>query len=127
MIVVTRVLIGALGLLLFINGLNFLLNTGDAAQGSGLDIITLSGWATLRADVAGFFLIGGGISIFAAVKGNAGYLWPVLLLVAAAFFGRAVTIIVNGWDSATFVPMGIEVIIMGLIAYAQRVWSGKGE
>lgn len=123
MIVITRILIGAAGALFVLLALNFLFNTDAAAASVGLDVSTLAGRGTVRADMAGYFLSGGLISLYAAIKNNGGYLWPAMLLLITAFSGRVLTIIINGYEPASLPPMVIEAVLIALITYAQRNWN----
>lgn len=119
----SRILLGAAGLLFLSIAFGFIFNTQSAASDVGLDISTIAGYATVRADMAGYFAVGGALLIYASLRKMAGYLWPVLLLVGAAFVGRLITVFVNGYEQASFIPMIVELIIMALILLAQRNWT----
>lgn len=119
----SRILLGAIGLLFLSIAFGFIFNTQSAASNVGLDISTIAGYATVRADMAGYFAVGGALLLYAAARKAAQYLWPVLLLVAAAFAGRLITVFVNGYDQSSFIPMGVELIIIALIIFAQKNWS----
>ena len=123
MIIVTRILIGALGGLFGLLALGFWFDTETAAANMGISSLDIVGQATVRADIAGFFAISAGLSLFAAIRGNAGYLWPVMLLMGAAFFGRLLTILINGMGPDAVMPMIVELITIALILYAQRTWN----
>lgn len=122
MIVVTRISIGVLGALFVLLALGFWFGTDALASKMGLDLTTLAGRATVRADVGGFFLTGGVISVYAAIKRNAAYLWPILLLLIAAISGRALTLILDGAEPASFPPMIVEALAIVLVVVCQRTW-----
>lgn len=122
MFLATRILTGLAGALFILLALGFWFDTDVQAAKVGLSNLSLAGHATVRADVAGFFLAGGAISLYAAIKGNAAYLWPNLLLVGAAITGRALTLILDGGDATSYPPMVAEAIIIALILYCQRTW-----
>jgi len=122
MIVVTRISIGVLGALFVLLALGFWFGTDALARKMGLDLTTLAGRATVRADVGGFFLTGGVISVYAAIKRNAAYLWPILLLLIAAISGRALTLILDGAEPASFPPMIVEALAIVLVVVCQRTW-----
>ncbi len=122
MILVTRILTGLAGGLFIFLGLSFWFDTDGAAAKMGLTNLAPAGHALVRADVAGFFLAGGAMSLYAAIKGNAAYLWPNLLLVGAAITGRALTLIIDGGDATSYPPMVVEAIIIALILYSRRIW-----
>lgn len=125
MILITRILIGAAGALFIALALGFWFNTAGAAANVGLIELDLNGKATVRADMAGYFIVGGGIAFYAAIRQNAAYLWPALLLLIAAFVGRTLTLIVDGSSPQSFAPMIIEAVMIALIIYAQRNWNRK--
>ncbi len=122
MVVVTRISIGVLGALFVLLALGFWFGTDALASKMGLDLTTLAGRATVRADVGGFFLTGGVISVYAAIKRNAAYLWPILLLLIAAISGRALTLILDGAEPASFPPMIVEALAIVLVVVCQRTW-----
>jgi hypothetical protein len=119
---VTRCAAGLLGALFVFIAFGLWFNIESAAAKLGLPNLTLAGKALVRADVAGFFLVGGGLTLFSAIKGNKSYLWPVILLVGTAFMGRALTLILNGSEAASFPPMIIEAVMVALLYYCQRTW-----
>ncbi len=123
MVLVTRILIGAAGLLFVVLALGFWFNTTGSAADVGLIDLNLNGKATVRADMAGYFIVGGGIALYSAIKQNAAYLWPTLLLLAAAFVGRTLTLILDGATLESIPPMVIEAVLIALILYAQRNWN----
>ena len=123
MIMISRILVGAIGALFVLLAMGFWFNTDAAAAQVGLDVSTLAGRATVRADMAGYFLTGGGVSLFAAIRGNSSYLWPAMILLICAFVGRLLTLAINGYSPESLPPMVIEVVTMALIFYAQRNWN----
>ncbi len=120
---ISRILLGLVGVLFIILAIGFLFSTKESAANVGLDISTLTGYATVRADMSGYFIVSGGILLYASIRKFAHILWPVSLLIIAAYIGRLITIFVNGYDTASFTPMIIEAVIVGLIIYAQKYWD----
>lgn len=121
-IIISRILLGLFGLLFIFIAFGFLFNTQISASNVGLEISTHTGYATVRADMAGYFIVGGALLLYASINKMAQFLWPVLLLVVAAFVGRLITVFANGYDNSSFIPMIVELIIISLIIYAQRHW-----
>ncbi len=121
-ILISRGLLFAIGILFIFIAFGLLFNTQEAASGVGLNISTIEGFATVRADIAGYFAVSGALLLYSSFARVAQYLWPVLLLIAAAFLGRIITIFINGYNEESFIPMGVELIIIILIIYAQRNW-----
>ena len=122
-IIINRGLLLAIGILFIIIAFGFIFNTQDAAARVGLNISTIEGYATVRADMAGYFAISGGLLLYSSYARTPQYLWPVLLLIIAAFVGRIFTILVNGYNEASFIPMGVEMLTMFLILFAQSNWG----
>ncbi len=126
MIILSRILLGLGGLLFAAVGLGLWLNTTEAAANVGLLELAAVGRGTVRADIAGFFIAGAVLQLLAAVQMNRGLLWPVQLLLALAFSGRVVTMVIDGPIAAHIPSMGIELILMLLIFWCQRLWAPKG-
>lgn len=122
MIMVTRILVGLLGALFLVLAFGLWFNTVAEAAKLGLSGLSIAGHATVRADIAGFFLTGGGIAVYGAIKRNAALLWPVLLLLVSAIAGRFLTLVLNGGDGSSYPPMIVEAVGILLILYCQRSW-----
>ncbi len=123
MILTSRGLLIAIGLLFAFIAFGFLFNTQEAAAGVGLNVSTIGGFATVRADMAGYFAVSSALLLYSSFLRAPQYLWPVLWLIGAAFLGRVITVFANGYDNQSFIPMGVEIIIMALIIFAQRNWN----
>ena len=123
MILASRGLLIAIGILFTFIAFGFLFNTQEAAANVGLNISTVGGFATVRADMAGYFAVSAALLLYSSLLQTPKYLWPVLLLISVAFSGRVITLFANGYDNQSFIPMGIEIIIMALIIFAQRNWN----
>lgn len=124
---VSRILLALVGLLFVSISAGFLFMTQNSAADVGLDISTLAGYATVRADMSAYFIVSGGILLYASARKAAHMLWPVLLLIIAAYLGRLMTVFVNGYETASFTPMIVETIIIALIIYAQKFWHISGD
>ena len=123
MVVVARVGVALLGALFLVIGAGLIFNTTDAAADLGLPNMMAAGYGTVRADIAGFFLGGGLISVVASFRKDGSLLWPVQLLVLLALAGRVFTLVVDGPVAAGLMSMGVEVAILVLLLWAKRVWQ----
>ena len=122
MVVLTRILLAAIGLLFLVVGAGLWLNTGEAAAKMGLVDLAAAGLGTVRADIAGFFIGGGTIQIVAAIRRDPTLLWPVQLLVLLALMGRAITLVTDGPVAAGIPSMGIELALLVLLLWCKKVW-----
>ena len=123
MVVIARVGVALLGALFLVIGAGLIFNTTDAAADLGLPNMMAAGYGTVRADIAGFFLGGGLISVVASLRKDGSLLWPVQLLVLLALLGRVFTLVVDGPVAAGLTSMGVEVAILVLLLWAKRVWQ----
>jgi hypothetical protein len=119
---IARTLIGIAGLLGILLACRLWLNPVDAAASLGLVVQNTLGVATIRADVAGFFMVTGGFLMAAALKSDARLLLPPTLLVAAALGGRIITFAFTEAAIETLPPMVIEVVLLVLFDYGRRVF-----
>ena len=122
MVVLTRILLAAIGLLFLVVGAGLWFNTGEAAAKMGLVNLAAAGLGTVRADIAGFFIGGGIIQIVAAIRRDPNLLWPVQLLVLLALMGRAITLVIDGPVAAGIPSMGIELVLLVLLLWCKKVW-----
>lgn len=123
MVVVARAGVALLGALFLVIGAGLIFNTTDAAADLGLPNMMAAGYGTVRADIAGFFLGGGLISVVASFRKDGSLLWPVQLLVLLALLGRVFTLVVDGPVAAGLTSMGVEVAILVLLLWAKRAWQ----
>lgn len=126
MIILSRVLVGLAGILFIGIGAGLWFNTADASNNLGLTELAAAGFGTVRADIGGFFIGGGLLQLLAATQKNRDLLWPVQLLLALAFTGRAVTLVMDGPIAAGLPSMAIELVLLALLAWCQRLWAPKG-
>lgn len=127
MVMLSRVLLAAMGLLFLVVGAGLWLNTGEAAANMGLVDLAAAGLGTVRADIAGFFIGGGVIQIIAAIRRDPDLLWPVQLLVLLALLGRTVTLILDGPVAAGIPSMGIEIALLVLLLWCKKSWSTQSD
>ncbi len=121
-IAIARALIGLAGLLGVLLAGRIWVNPVDVAGNLGLGAQNILGIATLRADVAGFFMVTGGFLMAAALKSDARLLLAPTLLVAAALSGRIITFAFTDAAIETLPPMVIEVVLLVLFDYGRRAF-----
>ena len=124
MVVISRVLVALIGAVFLSVGASLIFNTAEVAATMGLPNMDAAGYGTVRADIAGFFIGGGLISVVAAFRKTPSLLWPVQLLVGIALLGRIFTLLVDGPVAAGWESMGIEVAILVVLFWTKRAWQG---
>jgi len=122
---IVRALVGIAGLLGLLVATRLLLQPEATALKLGLTPVGSLGLATLRADVAGFFAVTGGLSLFAAWKNDRALVLAPLLLIGAALAGRCITLAVQGVSPELVPPMVIEAGLLVLLAFARRTLGIK--
>lgn len=118
-----RVLLGLAGLLFLLLAARFWTAPDLIGATMGLKTEGAAGTGTLRADVAGFFGAGAVMILLAAIRGQARWLPPVLLLLGLALAGRVVNLVVTGGGAALIPPMVVEAVLILIVAGGYRVLS----
>lgn len=117
---VLRVLLGLVGLLGLLVAVRLWADPAAAAGKLGLVAQGGLGLATLRADLAGFFGVAGGLTLVGAIRSDGRLLAAPLLLVAAALAGRAITVVASGLQPEMVAPMAIEAVLVVLLVAGRR-------
>ena len=117
---IVRGLVGVAGLLGLLVAARLLMQPEATGLKLGLTPVGSLGLATLRADVAGFFAVTGGLSLFAAWKNDRALVLAPLLLIGAALAGRCITLVAQGVSPELVPPMVIEATLLVLLAFARR-------
>jgi hypothetical protein len=113
--------------LLFLGGMFFLYNgfaflfapATIAPSGFGLNPDATQGWATLRADMTAFFILGGGCMMLGAWRRSGDVLLVPALLFGIAFLGRAVGAAMDGTYEGFWLPIVAEgtVVVVSLLGH----------
>jgi arylsulfatase A-like enzyme len=119
--IATRLLLGISGLLALLIASRFWLAPADIARTFGLTPEGPLGLATLRADMAGFFAASGALTLTAAIRREARWLWPVILLLSLALAGRFLNLALGGGGKATLAPMLVEAVLIAITVLGLRV------
>jgi hypothetical protein len=122
---IIRGLAGIAGLLGLLVATRLLLQPEATGLKLGLTPVGSLGLATIRADVAGFFAVTGGLSLFAAWKNDRALILAPLLLIAAALAGRCLNLAVQGVSPELVPPMVIEATLLVLLAFARRTLGSR--
>lgn len=120
---VVRGLVGVLGALALAMAAAFWLNPGLPAARLGVSALDALGFATLRADMGGFFAMAGVLSLAAAVRDNARLLTASLLLVTLALAARVGTAALSGYTPEMAQPMVVEAVLAAVLALGRRTLS----
>ena len=123
---IIRGLVGLAGVLALLVAVQLLLHPGVVGLKLGLAPVSALGMATLRADVAGFFAVTGGLSLAAAWRNDRSLILAPLLLIGSALAGRCLNLAVQGVRPELIQPMVIEATLLVLLAFARRTLGGRG-
>jgi len=123
MTLILRVLVGLAGAAGLVAAIAFWIHPEAAAQGLGLTIANVTGTATVRADMAGFFGASGVFALLAGIRSDARYAFVVLVLMLFALAGRMINVVLSGYTPALLPPILIEVVTVALFSVATRVLS----
>ncbi|HVV34517.1 MAG TPA: hypothetical protein VHC73_14910 [Vitreimonas sp.] len=117
---VVRGVVGLVGVLALLMAAMFWLNPGLPAARLGVAALDALGFATLRADMGGFFAMAGILSLSAALRDSARLLTAPLLLVTLALAARIGTAALEGYTPAMAQPMAIEAVLVAVLALGRR-------
>jgi Domain of unknown function (DUF4345) len=123
MTMVPRILIGLLAALFLFMGLQFWFAQDQATQGFNLVTQDLLARASIRADFGVTFLGIGIMSAMAAWRKSAAYAWGAMLLMAIAFCGRLVSILLEGPAPGGTQPMVVEALGVAILFWGYRSWK----
>lgn len=115
-----RIVLGAVGLLSVMLAARIWADPSAAAVQFGLLVNGVLGQATLRADLAALFAATGGLSAFAALKGDGRVLLGPLCLIGAALAGRLLNLFAAGFTLNQVAPILIEVVMLSLLVTGFR-------
>lgn len=121
MSIVIRALIGLAGALALVVACAFWFDPATPAARLGLAARDALGFATLRADLGGFFAGAGALSLVAAVRNSARLLTAPLVLIALALSARLATVALSGLAPNMLQLIVIEAVLLVLLAAGRRV------
>ena len=112
--IVLRILVAALAVVLLSVGIQYMIDPAATAAQFGISVADDIGLATLRADIGGFFCASGGLALAAAIRNAPSWLLGPTVLIALAFVGRVITLMVDGVAPGAFTPMVVELIMIAV-------------
>ncbi len=114
-----KVLMGLPGVVFVVIGLIWLVAPEFAASQLGMTLLSGVGLSTQIGDLASFFLVMGGCVLIALKTGQRVWLYPTVMLLGFAAFGR---IVAWGLHGATFAidMIAVEIIVAGLLIMASK-------
>lgn len=118
-----RLVVALIGLFNVALGLMFLANPAGMGSDFALRPLGSQGLATIRADFPAFFLVCGLFALLGAWRASAEPLKVPILLLGIAFFGRTISLVLDGIGPNAFPPMVAEALMVALLLAAQRVFS----
>jgi uncharacterized membrane-anchored protein YitT (DUF2179 family) len=117
-----RILVGLLGLFNLAIGIAFLLSPAEPAAAFFLQPVGTQGMATLRADFPGFFIGAALFALIGAWRADGAPLNVPLLMLGIAFFGRCVSLMMDGMAPTAVQPMVAEAVMMSILLLAKRAF-----
>ena len=115
-----RIAIGAVAVFNILLGLAFLIAPAEVALRFFLAPLGTQGMATLRADFASFFLVGGSAALLGAVRRARSPLLVPIALIGVALTGRVVSLVADGVGPAALAPMLVEAAMIALLVLGYR-------
>jgi hypothetical protein len=115
-----RILFAVAGLLALALAIGLWLQPAHMATMLGIAAQSSVGTATIRADIAGFFLGTGTLALLAAWRSNSRYALSSLILLVAAFAGRVVNVALAGYSPALLPSMIVEIVLITVFTAGYR-------
>jgi len=119
--VAARMLLGIVGGLSLLIASRFWLAPQTAGPTFALTPEGAAGLGTLRADMAAFFALAGGLSLWTAVRRESRWLWPVLAILGLALAGRFLNLALTGGGPGVIAPMVVEAVLIAIVLLGMRV------
>jgi hypothetical protein len=127
MILVSRLLVGLIGLASLLAVWSHWFDIAMLAPERGIHAIDDIGRANIRADVGGLFLCIALFALIAAWQCSRTWLIVVFALVGSALLGRFVSVAIDGFSARVGTPMLVEAIVIAVLGVAYWSWGKKPE
>ena len=121
MVLVLKILLGAIGLLLLYLALNWIFMPKKIMKQHNIEASSNTGMNYLRGDIGGILLSGFifiGMFLF---EGGHQWLIPGIILLACVILGRLLSLIMDGKSKMGVQAIVVEVIIIGLLLVIQNL------
>ncbi len=123
----SRALVGLIGILSLVSIRPHWFNLESLIAGRGIQAVDMIGRANIRADIGGIFLGIGLFSLLAAIRQSRHWLLAATLLTGGALLGRFVSLVLDGYSTRVGPPILIEVCVITIYLFALRVWKKAPE
>jgi hypothetical protein len=127
MILVSRLLVGLIGLASLLAVWSHWFDIAMLAPERGIHAVDDIGRANIRADVGGLFLCIASFALIAAWQCSRTWLIVVFALVGSALLGRFVSVAIDGFSARVGTPMLVEAIVIAVLGVAYWSWGKKPE
>ena len=117
---VLKILVGVIGVLLALIGLQWMFTPGSAAEQFGLTLSGLSGLSTARADLGGLFVASAAMCFLGLRPGAGAWLHAVAVVMVCIAVGRAIGLVVDGFQVGTLAVTVLELVMAGVLVAAAR-------
>jgi Domain of unknown function (DUF4345) len=118
-----RILIGVIAAIMLVQGLGFWFRI-DVMNGLfALSTLNDLGFASIRADFAGFFLAVGLFCAYAAWKRHRQSALGAAILFIIAFVGRVISLAFEGAVAGGIPPMAFESLSAAILLWARSSWQ----
>ncbi len=118
-----RIIIGLLGVFNLVIGLAFMFAPAAPLTAFFIEPVGVQGMATIRADFPGFFIGAAVFALLGAWRADPAPLTVPLLMLGIAFFGRCVSLGLDGMAPTAVQPMVVEAVMMALLLLARRAFA----
>lgn len=118
---VFRILVGISGALAVLIAARIWMDPAAPTAQLGIQALGPLGTATLRADMGGFFGAAGLFALAAAIRNDARFALPPLVMIGLALSGRFVTVLSIGLTQDMIMPIAVEAVLVVLYFAAWRV------
>jgi hypothetical protein len=117
---VLKGLVGLIGLLLGLIGLQWMFVPGSVAEQFGLALSGLPGLSTGRADLGGLFVACAVMSFLGLRKGGGAWLYAVAMVMVCIAFGRTIGLLADGFHARMLAFTVFELVLAALLVAAGR-------
>jgi len=121
-----RTLIGMIALIMLVYGLGFWFQIEAMNEKFALATLNDLGFASIRADFAGFFLSVGLFSAVAAWMRFGMAALAAATLFILAFLGRVLSLVMDGPVAGGIPPMVFESVSASILLWARYLWRSDG-
>ena len=123
--VASRIVTGLFALLFLLSGVRWIADPAGAAASLGMDLLTGLGASTQIGDIGAFFISGAAMLAWALRPGQAAWIYPPAIMVAAAAVMRTLAWTAGHADLAT-PAIAFEIVMAALLVGAAHLRADEG-